>query len=422
MTTKKSTEAKTEPKTTDSVAVFLSQKMVGVLTRYGGDQHIFEIEKDYEWTNGDPIMTIGMRQRDGRMSHSPMMSRTRLPAFFSNLLPEGSLREYLAAQAGVKPQREFSLLRALADDLPGAIILQPIENGIATAPPPLVFSNSTITHRESDVLRFSIAGVQLKFSAIQNSSGGLTIPANGAGGSYIVKLPSTRFSNVPENEYSMMELARRMGMQVAEVELKETNSISGLPENLPENFGQSLVVKRFDRSTNRRIHMEDFAQVFKLYPEEKYKKISYGNIGSVLWNESDVEQLQEFVKRLTYSLLIGNADMHAKNWSLLYLDPQKPILSPAYDFISTISYLPDYQMGLSIAGEKAMYGIEMDNFRRMAVKAKLPEALVVRTVEQTVELFHQYWPKAKESLPIDIFSIEKIESHLKKLPIYGANG
>jgi hypothetical protein len=28
----------------------------------------------------------------------------RLPVFFSNLLPEGHLREYLATHAGVKPQ------------------------------------------------------------------------------------------------------------------------------------------------------------------------------------------------------------------------------------------------------------------------------------------------------------------------------
>ena len=54
------------------------------------------------------------------------------------------------------------------------------------------------------VLRFSLAGVQLKFSAVMEASGGLTIPAGGMGGSWIVKLPSARFAAVPENEFAML--------------------------------------------------------------------------------------------------------------------------------------------------------------------------------------------------------------------------
>ena len=63
-------------------------------------------------------------------------------------------------------------------------------------------------------LRFSLAGVQLKFSAIKNGAknGGLVIPAQGVGGEWIVKLPSTRFEGVPENEYSMMSLARSVSV------------------------------------------------------------------------------------------------------------------------------------------------------------------------------------------------------------------
>jgi serine/threonine-protein kinase HipA len=60
-------------------------------------------------------------------------------------------------------------------------------------------------------LRFSLAGVQLKFSAVMEASGGLTIPAGGMGGSWIVKLPSNRFASVPENEYTMLALARAVG-------------------------------------------------------------------------------------------------------------------------------------------------------------------------------------------------------------------
>lgn len=82
--------------------------------------------------------------------------------------------------------------------------------------------------------------------------------------------------------------------------------------------------------------MEDFAQVFGLFPENKYKSASYANIARVLWAETGERATYEFIRRLTFSVLIGNADMHLKlkNWSLLYPDTRTPVLSPAYDFVS----------------------------------------------------------------------------------------
>lgn len=74
--------------------------------------------------------------------------------------------------------------------------------------------------------------------------------------------------------------------------------------------------------------------------------------------EAGAVEVLEFVRRLTFSILIGNADMHLKNWSLLYQDPQKPILSPAYDFVSTIGYVDDFDLGLSLAKEKDMRKID----------------------------------------------------------------
>ena len=51
----------------------------------------------------------------------------RVPVFFSNLLPEGHLRDYLAERADVNPEREFFLLAALGADLPGALVVAPLE-------------------------------------------------------------------------------------------------------------------------------------------------------------------------------------------------------------------------------------------------------------------------------------------------------
>lgn len=417
MTTKRSFSKPNASSKHKVLAVLLGDQLVGRLTWFEGEHHEFEIDKDYDWDNGDPILSLSMKRHDGSMSRSTFVSRNRLPPFFSNLLPEGALREYLAAQAGVKPIREFILLNALREDLPGAVRLVPIKSSVSRVAPTGYLGEADQTGKNPDVLRFSLAGIQLKFSAVAEASGGLTIPANGVGGSYIVKLPSTRFQNVPENEYSMMMMARHLGMDIAQVELRDTASITGLPENLPENFGKSLIVKRFDRENNERIHMEDFAQVFSLYPQNKYEHVSYGGIAQVIFAEGGAEQLQEYIRRLTFNLLIGNADMHLKNWSLLYRNPQKPVLAPGYDFVSTIAYLPDKKLALSIAKEKIMAKIDEDQFRKMSVKAKLPEELVIRTMRETVRDFRANWSKFIADLPVSKDVVQIIEQHNARLKV-----
>jgi len=246
------------------------------------------------------------------------------------------------------------------------------------------------------------------------TSGGLTIPADGMGGSWIVKLPSTRFPTVPENEYVMLELARAVGIDVPATRLIALDQISGLPRDTGRLDGNALAVRRFDRSPDGQcIHMEDFAQIFGLFPDDKYRLRSYANIASVLWAESGEESTYEFVRRLTFSVLIGNADMHLKNWSLLYPDKRAPILAPAYDFVSTIPYLPDDKLALTLGGSRNLHGIMKEQIRRFADKAGLPVSPVWDIVRQTTERTVDAWDILDECslLSRDMFSL--IEDHLK---------
>jgi hypothetical protein len=79
-------------------------------------------------------------------------------------------------------------------------------------------------------------------------------------------------------------------------------------------------VKRFDRVPQGPVHIEDFAQVFRVFREDKYKKASYRNIAEVIAAEAGNDGVAEFVRRLVFNTLIGNANMHLKNWSLIYPD------------------------------------------------------------------------------------------------------
>jgi serine/threonine-protein kinase HipA len=224
------------------------------------------------------------------------------------------------------------------------------------------------------------------------ASGGLTIPAHGVGGSWIVKLPSTQFPSVPENEYVMLELARAVGIVVPAIKLVPVHQIRGLPRDAAGIKGKALAVQRFDRAPGgRRIHMEDFAQVFGVFPDDKYEGRNYANVAAVLWAETGDESTFEFVRRLVFSVLIGNADMHLKNWSLLYPDGRKPILSPAYDFVATLPYVPGDQLALTFGGSRSLHEITLDQLRRFADKAGLPMKPVWDIVLETAENTAAAW-------------------------------
>jgi serine/threonine-protein kinase HipA len=162
-------------------------------------------------------LSISFKDAFGELITDLKPRRVRVPPFFSNLLPEGAMREYLAKKAGVNAEREFLLLWMLGQDLPGAITMTPADGEAWPADEKREGSVESIS-RET-LLRFSLAGVQLKFSAVMKATGGFTMPAEGIGGSWIVKLPSMRFEGVAENEFAMMQLARAIGIDVPEIRL-----------------------------------------------------------------------------------------------------------------------------------------------------------------------------------------------------------
>jgi serine/threonine-protein kinase HipA len=264
--------------------------------------------------------------------------------------------------------------------------------------------------------------VQLKFSAVKDAAGGLTIPANGVGGSWIVKLPSTQFQNVPQNEFAMMELARRIGIDVPETALIPINQISGLPDGIGAIGEHAYVIKRFDRAANgERIQIEDFAQVFGVYPEQKYERASYRNIAEVIWTETGAVGIIEFLRRLIFNALVGNADMHLKNWSLIYPDRRSAALAPAYDFVATIAYLPDDRLALSLVDSKRFASLTTEQFARFAAKARLPTKLTLDTVHETVARFAETWRNPPNRL-IDDRLRESIDRHLESVPLWTARG
>ena len=394
--------------------VKLHGREIGTLTLLEGDRSIFAFNEAYIGNPNRPTLSLNFKDRFGGLITDIPPTRTRVTPFFANLLPEGQMREYLAERAGVNPRREFHLLWVLGQDLPGALLIEPADG--EKLPPLQGDDDEDRARRRKPPLRFSLAGVQLKFSAVMEARR-LTIPVKGVGGDWIVKLPSAKFENVPENEYAMMSLAREIGIDIPEIKLIAVKDIEGLPEGIGDIGETAYAIRRFDRTEQGPVHIEDFAQVFGVYPDEKYKRASYKNIAEVIWAETGEAGISEFVRRLVFNTLIGNADMHLKNWSLMYPDGRTAALAPGYDFVSTIGYIDDDCMALNYARTKRFDEFSKDELTYLAAKAKLPSKLVMDTAADTVERFHKAWRRLKPELRLPKKTVEAIEEHIQRVPI-----
>ena len=159
---------KFDTKKLNALAVRLHGRPIGVINRLAGERQIFAFEQDYIDDPQRPTLSLSFKSSTGGLVTALRAVSFRVPPFFSNLLPEGHLRTYLARLADVKPDRGFFLLAVLGADLPGALVVSPLEghahNGDASAGG---------DHEDRSAMRFSLAGVQLKFSAVMEASGGL---------------------------------------------------------------------------------------------------------------------------------------------------------------------------------------------------------------------------------------------------------
>ncbi len=214
-----------------------------------------------------------------------------------------------------------------------------------------------------------------------------------------------------------MTLARKVGIDVPAIRLIEMDAIENLPEGVNVRGKHAYVIQRFDRLAKEPVHIEDFAQIFGIYPELKYKKATMRRIAQVIGAEGQEADITEFVRRLVFNTLIGNADMHLKNWSLVYPDGRRAALAAAYDFVSTIAYIRDETAALKVSRSARFDEFTSDELAHMAAKARLPEKQVLNTAAETVALFHQHWKREARNLPLAKDVIAAVEHQLDIVPL-----
>jgi serine/threonine-protein kinase HipA len=296
----------------------------------------------------------------------------------------------------------MELLAQVGHDLPGAVRIV-LEDGApdseAWDPEALKHEQTRADSGDGRVLgwRFSLAGVGLKFSMLRQNDR-LALPAFGEGGDWIVKLPDATYVDVPRNEHAMMTLAASVGIEVPEHTLVRRGDLEGLPEHVWLGSEElAYAVRRFDRGENRTpIHIEDFAQVRNFYPHagQKYQG-SFETVAALVYRRRDLEGLYEFVRRLTFNILISNGDAHLKNWSLIYHDPRIPTLSPVYDLVSTAFYQtgdsPE-DLGLRFDRTRRFDQVKVDGFARLEKKLGVIGADLAGCALHTIERVVAAWP------------------------------
>lgn len=404
-----------------SLDVYLNACKIGTIVRTPGDFNAFSLDPAYRATGGTPLLSLSFRAATGGLRKDPRPLAGALPAFFANLLPEEKLREAMEKHhaASVRPGNDFDLLAALGADLPGAVRVVPTDGTWA------VVAAQAPQHPR---LRFSLAGVQMKLSVMKNTGkgGGLTLPLEDGQGQYIAKFPSLTFPGVAENEYANLALAAALGMDVPARELVEKADFEGIPEEFDTlSDGKVLLVKRFDRGQGGlRRHIEDFAQVFGLYPSRKYDGAAYHDIAAALTMAVSPAAALDFVRRLALCAVTGNGDMHLKNWSLIYPEGDgPPALSPIYDMLSTVPYLPADGMALTLGGERSFKALTPSRWKAFANRARLPEPAVLAAVAETAARVNAEWWHLPERAAIPAAVLARIDRHITlMLPILAECG
>ena len=189
--------------------------------------------------------------------------------------------------------------------------------------------------------RMSIQGVQPKLSAVLNVAAG-TLEVVDHGGEFILKPPSSAYPELPENEDLTMHLAAALQIRVP---------LHGLVYG--KDGSRSYFIRRFDRGRKgRKFAVEDFAQLRGKTRDTKYDSSMEQVAQTLSYCTFPIVEGRELFRRTLFCFLVGNEDMHLKNFSLLTRDG-KTTLAPAYDLLSSSLVLSDpEEFALPLCGKR----------------------------------------------------------------------
>ncbi|MDA8061189.1 MAG: HipA domain-containing protein [Actinomycetota bacterium] len=346
------------------------------------------------WGRGSRILSTSLPLGE------PISARDDAPTnFFEDLLPEGRARDVMARFAGVSPHDTFAILAEWGRECAGAVSLT--REGET---PPGDDDGSYVGYAANELdhalrrldrtplgadatvgFKPSLAGFQRKLLVGRGASGQWQRPIGGAPSTWILK-PDGRVP-IAENEVACLCLARRVGLSTP---LCELIHIGGTP---------TVAIERYDRHGRKRIHQEDASQATGSPAGFKYEQQggpSLRSFARILINYGLANDPIDLLRRATFNVVIGNADAHGKNFSVLHPAEDAAItLAPVYDVIATTSLRPvdrhgspvpnDPTMGQSINGVSDVTQVGRDDLVNEAASWGLRPRRAAEVVDDLIE-------------------------------------
>jgi serine/threonine-protein kinase HipA len=282
--------------------------------------------------------------------------RGGLIPFFEHLGPEGWLRGLQARAGGTANQDDFGLLLNYGADCIGAVGILPPDGAVA----PLHVDAAPI-EEAAVAARRTVSGVQRKLLAFHDGKVFRPSIDRVDPATHIAKFNHPEEPTLVQNEALSLGLAREI-LGADEVTRAKPGVLAGVP-------GFALLVERFDRHGDERLRLEDFAQILSKPRggefDGKYGS-SYEEAAGVITEHSARARidLDRYFRLVIFNFVLGNADAHLKNFSLLER-PEGLRLSPAYDLLNTLLYPFNAQTALEIGGRKR----ELDMLTRPLLQA-----------------------------------------------------
>lgn len=410
-----------------ALAIYIGTQRVGTLLKFGTEDPIlrFEAHEAYVDLLNPPTLSLSMQAEDPEQqrafwadgtlplfngSYSAKKDCFLLPAFFQGLLPEGVVRDHIAAKRGCEPDDHFELLAATGRDLPGNVSAWPVN--LAPQKVAHLIALDADSLQMSGVAEpmddgISVSGMQAKLGVVKDGDHYVT-RTKMQDARVIAKLPAVGYPLLPELEDLSLRLAAAAGVSVCETQLEplEKLAIEHGYDLGDETTGKTnfLAVTRFDRFHGGRVHAEDFGQILEIQPQHKYRS-SYFDIAAVMLDEPTLGEpaIHELLRRLTVNELLGNPDMHVKNIGVLYLDGVNPTLSPAYDIVAYSAYNNRQGHGLYIVPPELLPPPPKDRpapkqrlspalVRKFSENLRLTEKPLQAVISQTVHSAVKAWP------------------------------
>lgn len=253
---------------------------------------------------------------------------------------------------------------------------------------------------------FTVPGVQKKLSlhlVSDSNKPRLTLVNYPTG--YILKPQVAEFEALPESEQLIMTMADMAG-------------ISTVPHALIKgNKGLAYITKRVDRNLTgdkvEMLAMEDFCQLDLRLTEDKYRG-SYERCAKIIQRYSSRVgiDMAEFYIRLVFYFIVGNSDMHLKNFSLIETaeGSGKYVLSPAYDLLPVNANMPadKEQFALAMNGKKQ--NLRKGDFLKFADTCGITRQTAEKLIENLVKLTPKWLSMCEKSLLPD-----ELKERLKKI-------